>query len=688
VAAKSAEGASKVVARDRLAREGRLTTDVIALRIGGKLFDLMTPVPVDAPFDVIRETDAAGLDVIRHSSAHVMADAVQRLFPGTKVTIGPAVEDGFYYDFDRPEGAFSDEDLARIESEMRKIIAQDTPFRREVIGRKQAIDLFRNMGETYKVEIIERTPEDEELTLYRHGAPGHEWVDFCEGPHVPRTGKLAAIKLTSVAGAYWRGDERNPMLQRIYGTAFASARELEEHLKALEEAKKRDHRKLGKELDLFLFHEYAPAMPFFLPRGALVYTRLVDYLRGLYAEFGYEEVLTPQVFDKRLFETSGHWANYRENMYIVTTGERLAAIGGDGAKSRDELNHVRDVNEQIGLKPMNCPSHCLIFGSRRRSYRELPWRVADFGRLHRFERGGVVHGLNRVRSFCQDDAHIFCAPSSVQAEIQSFVDLLYRVYGALDMTDVSIKLATRPEKRMGTDAQWDEAERVLADALRQKGLAFDIAPGEGAFYGAKLEFHVRDALKRSWQLGTIQVDYTLPDRFELEFVGEDGKAHRPVMLHRAVLGSLERFLGVYIEHVGGAFPVWLAPEQACLLTVSEKQNAYAEEATAYLRGKGLRVVSDFGADKLGAKIRSARLMRYPYIAVIGDKEAMARSVSVRSHKEGELGAMPLAAFAERLLTEAIPPRLSPLRGLGNSPVSGAQLGGSVSTKDDHGATSI
>jgi threonyl-tRNA synthetase len=641
---------TKLTPRERLAKEGKLTKDVIAVRVGGRTIDLVTPVDADAPLSVIRETDADGLAVIRHSTAHVMADAVQRLFPGTKVTIGPAIEDGFYYDFDRPDGPFTDEDLGKIERQMLEIIKKDSPFRREVIERADAIELFRKMGENFKVEIIERTPKDEVLTLYRHGEPGHEWVDFCEGPHVPTTGKLAAIKLTSVAGAYWRGDERNPMLQRIYGTAFPSKEALEEHLKQLEEAKKRDHRKLGKELDLFMFHEYAPAMPFFLPRGAAVYERLLGYLRGLYAEYGYEEVLTPQIFDKRLFATSGHLENYHENMYRAVTADSFE----------------KGFDEALAIKPMNCPSHCVIYGSRRRSYRELPWRVADFGRLHRYERGGVVHGLNRVRSFCQDDAHIFCAPEAIQTEIQSFVDLLYQVYAALDLTDVAIKLATRPEKRVGTDAQWDAAEKALADALAAKKLPYEISPGEGAFYGPKLEFHVKDAIKRSWQLGTIQVDYSMPDRFELEYVGDDGHAHRPVMLHRAILGSLERFMGVYIEHVAGAFPVWLAPEQVALVTVSEKQVDYANEAAAYLRGKGLRVVCDLGADKLGAKIRNARLMRYPYIAVIGDKEAMARTLSVRSRQDGELGALPLPMFAEKLLAEATPPRLHKAQGQGGS----------------------
>lgn len=642
---------ARVLPRDVLAREGRLQDDIIAVRAeNGRVIDLMTPVDPGTRLEPIRETDPEGLAVIRHSTAHVMADAVQRLFPGTQVTIGPAIEDGFYYDFYKPDAPFTDEDLARIEQAMLEVIEKDTPFRREVVTREEALRLFESMGETFKLEIIRSVPEGEELTLYRHGEPGNEWVDFCEGPHVPSTGKLRAVKLTSVAGAYWRGDERNPVLQRIYGTAFPSKKALEEHLRLLEEAKARDHRKLGKELDLFIFDEHAPAMPFFLPRGAFVYNKLVDYLRSLYVEYGYEEVLTPQVFDKKLFETSGHWDNYRENMYLPMTAERIEDLAA-GRAQPDEL-------VQLGLKPMNCPSHCLIFRSRRRSYRELPWRIADFGRLHRYERGGVVHGLNRVRSFCQDDAHIFCAPEDIQTEVQSFIDLIFRVYDALGMSDVKVHLATRPEKRIGSDAQWDLAERSLADALVAKGIPFQEAPGEGAFYGPKLEFHVRDALKRSWQLGTIQVDYALPERFGLEFVGPDGAAHRPVMLHRAILGSFERFLGVYIEHVAGAFPVWLAPEQVALVTVSEKQLAYGHEVLAYLRGRGLRVTPDFGPDKLGAKIRNARLFRYPYIAVIGDKEAASRTVAPRSRTAGDLGSMSLEAFADRVLAEAAPPRIA------------------------------
>lgn len=639
---------ARVLPRDLLAREGRLERDIIAVRADGRIFDLMTPIDERAEIEVIRESDPEGLEIIRHSTAHVMADAVQRLFPGTQVTIGPAIEDGFYYDFYKPDAPFTEDDLARIEKAMLEVIKRNTPFRREVISREDAISLFEKMGEEFKIEIIRSVPEDEELTLYRHGTPDHEWVDLCEGPHVPSTGKLRAVKLTSVAGAYWRGDERNPVLQRIYGTAFPSKKALAEHLQLLEEAKRRDHRKLGRELDLFLFDEHAPAMPMFLPRGAFVYNKLIAYLRSLYAEYGYEEVLTPQVFDKRLFETSGHLENYGENMYLPLTLERIEEARAGKVAIEDFA--------QLGLKPMNCPSHCLIFGARRRSYRELPWRIADFGRLHRFERGGVVHGLNRVRSFCQDDAHIFCAPEDIQAEVQSFIELLFRVYAALGMTDIKVRLATRPERRIGTDEQWDDAERALAEALNARKVPFELAPEEGAFYGPKLEFHIRDALKRSWQLGTIQVDYALPDRFDLEYIGADGAAHRPVMLHRAILGSLERFLGLYIEHVAGAFPVWLAPEQVALVTVSEKQLAYGQEVEAYLRGRGLRVTADFGADKLGAKIRNARLMRHPYIAVIGDKEAQERTVAPRS-RAGDLGAMSLEAFADRLIEEAAFPRV-------------------------------
>jgi threonyl-tRNA synthetase len=452
-----------------------------------------------------------------------------------------------------------------------------------------------------------------------------------------------------VAGAYWRGDERNPMLQRIYGTAFPSVDALEEHLKLLEQARQRDHRKLGKELDLFLFDEVAPAMPFFLPKGAYVYNRMVQYLRDLYEREGYEEVITPQAFDPKLFRTSGHLGNYNENMYRLWTEDLLQEVAPK-AKAKEELQAG-----SFALKPMNCPSHCVIFGSRRRSYRELPWRVADFGRLHRYERGGVVHGLARVRSFSQDDAHIFCAEEDVASEISRFMRFFYAVYKAFQFESIDIKLATRPEKRIGEDAMWDRAEQALAEGLSGAGLKFDYSPGEGAFYGPKIEFHVKDALRRSWQLGTMQHDPNLPARFDLRFVGEDGKEHRPVMLHRAIFGSLERFFGVYLEHCGGNFPVWLAPKQAIVLTVSEKSDAYARQVAERLRAQGLRVDLDLSSDKLGAKIRNARLLRYPYLLVVGPKEAEGETVGVRSRDAGELGSMPVAQLAARLLTEAAPP---------------------------------
>jgi threonyl-tRNA synthetase len=645
-----------------LKSRGELADDVIAVRTGGKIVDLHTPVDKDAVLEPIRVSDPDGLKVIRHSAAHVMADAVQRLFPGTQVTIGPSIDSGFYYDFARPEGHFSDKDLLSIEKEMRRIIKDKRPFVREEVTREQAHALFEKMGETFKLQILASIPGDEAISLYRHGhakSPQGTWVDLCEGPHVPNTKVIGAVKLTSVAGAYWRGDEKNPMLQRIYGTAFPSEEALAEHLRLLEEARARDHRKLGKELELFMFHEYAPAMPFFLPRGASVYHRLVEYIRALYVDYGYEEVITPQIFDKRLFETSGHLANYRENMFFATTEDRVATISAP-KPDQDQASFLADVHEKVEhtcSKPMNCPSHCLIFGHRRRSYRELPWRVADFGRLHRHERAGVVHGLARVRSFSQDDAHIFCTDEQLEQEILNFNRLLFEVYAAFDFKDVAVKLALRPDKRIGSDELWDRAEGALRRALVESQIQFEELVGEGAFYGPKLEFHVVDALKRSWQLGTIQLDYALPERFGLEYTGKDGVNHRPVMLHRAILGSVERFYGIYLEHVAGKFPVWLAPEQAILLTVTDGQNEVAERLQAQLKQLGLRIHIDVSGDKLGAKIRNARNLRYPYICVIGEAEAAAHTLSVRSSTAGELGAMSVSDFTQRLLEEAKPPRL-------------------------------
>ncbi len=635
-----------------LEQQGERGPDVVAVLVDGKLRDLHTPVSPTSEVRPVRTGEPGALEVIRHSAAHVMADAVQRLFPGTQVTIGPAIDAGFYYDFFRPEGPFTDKDLASIEKEMRRIIKEKRPFLREEVSRDAASALFAGMGEKFKLELIAAIPEGEAISLYRHGLPEKPqgtWVDVCRGPHVPHTGHIGAIKLMSVAGAYWRGDEKNPMLQRIYGTAFPTEEQLQEHLKLLEEAKARDHRKLGKELELFMFHEYAPAMPFFLPRGTGIYNRLIDYIRSLYVDYGYEEVITPQFFDKKLYETSGHLANYMDNMYLPVPSDEL--------KSEHDEEPRKNL-DWIAAKPMNCPGHCLVFGQRRRSYRELPWRVADFGRLHRYERAGVVHGLARVRSFCQDDAHIFCTPDQLEEEIASFNRLLFEVYAAFEFKDVSVKLALRPESRLGSDELWDKAEGALERALVQSGVPFEKLPGEGAFYGPKLEFHVVDALKRGWQLGTIQLDYAMPERFGLEFVGSDGAGQRPVMLHRAILGSVERFFSIYTEHCAGKFPVWLAPEQLTLVTVSEKQAEYALKVQAELKAHGLRISVDAGADKLGAKIRNARNMRTPYIGVIGENEVTSGTIALRSREEGDLPPMSVGAVVERLVKEALPPRVT------------------------------
>ena len=665
--------AERKTPRELLIAAGKLEKDVVAVKLGGRTVDLHTPVDATADaLTLIRATDPDGLAVIRHSTAHVMADAVQKLFPGTKVTIGPAIEDGFYYDFDKAGGGFTDDDLRRIEQTMLDVINRDTPFRRAVVSRSEARHMFSLMGETYKLEIIDAIPEGEEVSLYEHGAPPGQWRDICEGPHVPSTGFLKAVRLTHVAGAYWRGDERNPMLQRIYGTAFSSVDALEEHLKRLEQARQRDHRKLGKELDLVMFDELAPAMPFFLPKGAFVYNRMVQYLRDQYERQGYEEVITPQAFDPELFRTSGHLGNYNANMYRLWTEDQWEEAVKTSAEGAGGEGHghppmpaptpkaPREPRAQLqaqsfALKPMNCPSHCLIFKSKRRSYRELPWRAADFGRLHRYERGGVVHGLARVRSFAQDDGHIFCPDEQVAPEIARFMGFFRGVYRAFGFTSIEVKLATRPDKRIGSDALWDKAERALAEGLEQADLKFEVLPGEGAFYGPKIEFHVKDALKRSWQLGTLQHDPNLPERFDLRFIGADGAEHRPVILHRAIFGSLERFFGVYLEHCGGNFPTWLAPRQAIVLTVSEKSDEYARTVVERLKARGLRIDADFTSDKLGAKIRNARLARYPYLLVVGPKEAEADSVGVRSRDAGELGALKVEELLARLLTEAAPP---------------------------------
>lgn len=658
----SAEG--QLTVKAQLEANGKLKPDTIAAfaTVRGsepKLLDLLTPVPFGTTkLEPVGALSKDALPVIRHSSAHVMADAVQRLFPGTKVAFGPATESGFYYDYDRKSGQFSDEDLRAIETKMKEIIAEDSPFTREVVPVDEVRTILQGMNETYKLEHLERLAEKGvPISLYRHS----EWLDLCEGPHVPSTKYLKAFQLTTVAGAYWRGDERNPQLQRIYGTAFADEKALRSHLAQLEEAKKRDHRKLGKELGLIAFHPWAPASPFFLQRGAMIYSQLIDYVRGEYLREGYQEVVTPQIFDRQLFLTSGHLPSYAENMYFAMTREDFEHIASDVAgdtKKHGDPTTPEGLAEyaRFGQKPMNCPAHCLVFGMELKSYRDLPLRMADFGRLHRFERSGSTAGLTRVRTFSQDDAHIFCTLEQAPGEIGRFIDLVYRVYKDFAFEEVRIVVATRPEERLGTDEMWDVSEKALIDGVEAKGLKYEIAEGEGAFYGPKIEFHLKDALGRSWQLGTMQVDPNLPERFDLHYVSQGNEKPRPVMLHRAILGSIERFFGVLIEHVGGNFPVWLAPEQIALLTVNERCDEYANEVAALMRAKGYRVVTNLSSDKLGGKIKEARNQRIPFLAVIGDKEVESRSLSVRSRDEGkELGAVPLDEMMARLAIESQPP---------------------------------
>jgi threonyl-tRNA synthetase len=654
-----------------LKEQSKLYPTTVAALVDGKVTDLHAPVREGATVTPLASDDPRALPLIRHSTAHVMADAVQRLFPGTRVTIGPAIDGGFYYDFDRPDGRFTEDDLARIEETMREISKGDLAFVRSELTRDEARARLTALGERYKLEILDAIPAGEAISFYQHGA----WSDLCEGPHVPSTRFLGAVKLTSVAGAYWRGDERNPMLQRIYGTAFPSQKALDAHLKQLEEAKARDHRKLGRELQLFMFHEWAPASPFFLPRGAFVYNGLIGYIRAQYAKRGYSEVITPQVFDKALWERSGHWENYRDNMFLAfgtdamsVEGERGIPLGEVFPVDKSAPAAAAKMDYVCGCKAMNCPSHCLMFAADLKSYRDLPLRMADFGRLHRYERSGVTHGLSRVRTFSQDDAHIFCTPEQMPAEIDAFFELLEEVYGALGLDKVAIRLATRPtEGYLGTVEEWERNEAILADAVTRRGRAFELAPGEGAFYGPKLEFHVTDAIGRSWQLGTIQLDSNLPHRFDLSYVGSDNTAHRPVMLHRAVLGSLERFLSVYIEHTAGWFPVWLAPEQVVLVTVADRHLDFANALADKLRAAGLRPKVDPSSEKLTAKIRTASLMRPPYIGVIGDKELERDGVTLRKGRT-DLGFLSTADLIARLTTESAPGYRAPVEA---SPSPGA-----------------
>jgi threonyl-tRNA synthetase len=611
-------GATLAVVAESIGR--RLGKDALAGKIDGRTVDLSTPVPENAKVEIITPKSEAGRDVIRHSTAHLMAMAVQELFPGTQVTIGPVIENGFFYDFAaaRP---FTDEDLERIEAKMKEIVQRDLPIHREEWKRNDAIAEFERMGEKFKAEIIRSIPENEVLSVYRQG----EWEDLCRGPHVPSTGRLGAFKLTSVAGAYWRGDVRNEMLQRIYGTAWADEKELAEYLKRVEEAKARDHRRLGKELDLFHFHPFAPGAAFWTPRGTTIYQTLAQFMRELALANGYVEIKTPLLYNKGLWEISGHWGKYRENMFLVLDSE---------TKEHD-----------FSLKPMNCPSHHLYFGMKRHSYRDLPLRLHTQDVLHRNEASGTMSGLTRVRQFAQDDAHIYCVEDQVPEEVKRFVALLDQVYRAVGL-EYTAKFATRPPDRIGDDALWDRAESLLQSALDSLGLPYELKPGDGAFYGPKIDFEVSDSIGRKWQLGTIQLDYNAPERFDLTYVGEDNTPHRPAVLHRAIYGSFERFIAILIEHFAGAFPVWLAPVQATVLPLSEKFLDYGREVLAALRKGGLRAEIDESNEKLGAKIRQGELHKIPYMLVVGEKEAGSGTVSVRKRTGGGQGLMQIAEFLE------------------------------------------
>ncbi|MEO8383472.1 MAG: threonine--tRNA ligase [Acidobacteriota bacterium] len=592
----------------------RLAKDALAGRIDGKVVDVYAPVSEGARVEIITPKSEAGLDTIRHSTAHLMAMAVQELFPGTQVTIGPVIENGFFYDFgtDRP---FTDDDLRRIEEKMQEIVKRDLPVRREEWTRDEAIATFEKLGESYKVEIIKAIPGDEALSLYRQG----EWFDLCRGPHVPSTGRLGAFKLTSVAGAYWRGDSRNAMLQRIYGTAWADQDQLEAHLKQVEEAQARDHRKLGKELDLFHFHPFAPGAAFWTPKGTTLYQVLAQSMRELALGNGYVEIKTPLLYNKGLWEISGHWGKYKENMFLVLDNET-----GE---------------HDFSLKPMNCPSHHLYYGMKKHSYRELPLRFHTQDVLHRNELSGTLSGLTRVRQFAQDDAHIYCMEEQVPNEVKRFVALLDRVYHSVGL-QYTAKFATRPPQRIGDDALWDRAEGLLQSALDSLAIPYELKPGDGAFYGPKIDFEVSDSIGRKWQLGTMQLDYNAPERFDLTYVGEDNAEHRPAVLHRAIYGSFERFIAILIEHFGGAFPLWLAPVQVAVLPLSEKFVDYADQVEARLLAAGLRVSTNRSDDKLGAKIRDAQLQKVPFMLILGEKEASSGTVSLRK-RTGEQSSVPL-----------------------------------------------
>ncbi len=591
--------------------------------VDGVQVDTSYQIDTDAELAIITDRDDLGLEIIRHSTAHLLAMAVQELFPGAQVTIGPVIDDGFFYDFayQRP---FTPEDLVEIEKRMHALASANLEVSRLVMPRDDAIAAFAAKGEAYKVEIIEALPAAEDISVYRQG----DWMDLCRGPHVPTTGKLKVFKLTKVAGAYWRGDSRNEMLTRIYGTAWTNKKDLKAYLRRLEEAEKRDHRKIGKRLHLFHTQEEAAGMVFWHPNGWTVYQVMEQYMRELQNANGYQEIRTPQLVDRRLWERSGHWEKFKDMMFTTLS----------------EHHHY-------AIKPMNCPCHVQVFNQGLKSYRELPLRLAEFGSCHRNEPSGTLHGLMRVRNFTQDDAHIFCTEEQVQSEVAIFIDLLFEVYRDFGFDDVELKLSTRPDMRVGSDEVWDKAEASLEAALNATGLNWDLLPGEGAFYGPKIEFSLRDCIGRVWQCGTIQVDFAMPGRLDAQYVAEDGSRQTPVMLHRAILGSFERFIGILIEHYEGAFPVWLAPVQVVVANITDKQAEYGAEVEESLKNKGFRVISDLRNEKIGFKIREHTLAKVPYLLVIGDREVESRKVAVRARGGEDLGVMGIDAFAELLATE-------------------------------------
>jgi threonyl-tRNA synthetase len=608
-----------------------LAKAALAIKVDGELRDLSAPLPDGAEIAILTDRDPDALELIRHDAAHVMAEAVMELYPGTKATIGPPIESGFYYDFEFPPDAkVTDADLERIEAAMRAHIEADEAFERRDAAPEEAIELFRAQGQDYKVELIEDLVRDEgveTVSLYRNGP----FEDLCRGPHGPSTGRIKSIKLSSLAGAYWRGDESRQMLTRIYGTAFFSKKDLAAHLERIEQAKARDHRRLGPQLELFMLREEAPGMPFWLPNGTTLLRLIEAEVQAQLRKRGYREIKTPQVMDVELWHRSGHWDNYRENMYFTESGER-----------------------QYALRPMNCPGACLVFGAERHSYRELPLRLAEFGQVSRAEREGVLHGLLRVRAFTQDDAHVYCTEEQIADEVADICEAIDELYARFGFGDVRVELSTRPQKSMGADEQWEKAEAALTEALDRQGREYELNPGDGAFYGPKIDFHVTDALGRSWQCGTCQLDFQMPERFDLSYVGADDEAHRPVMIHRALLGSMERFAGILIEHHAGRFPVWLAPVQAIVLPVADRHNEYAAGIAAELRQAGVRLSVDERSESVGKKVRDAELGHYPYMLVVGDREQEAGTVAVRSHADGELGAMPLAELASRIRAESEP----------------------------------